>query len=229
MNHLFSQIDGVFSTDRVIEKQVKAAAKFLSAEEEAEQRKMELLSFKSRSTVINSETQDETESNTATAVQPNENLNASFSMDDFMISADTALNSLTNSSVNPVAASVPEPTTTSMAAVTMMSPVRKNSVLLIHNPDFINNLTKVIGGGAINPEKEGSTPLRSRSVGRRSTLGMTFGRTPSTSSSSSTTENNNESAEGSTKEVKNKTTKSKLLQVSLNFFSFLCVSNSLLI
>ena len=204
---------------------MKAAAKFLSAEEEAEQRKMELLSFKSRSTVINSETQDETESNTATAVQPNENLNASFSMDDFMISADNALNSLTNSSVNPVAAPVPEPTTTSMAAVTMMSPVRKNSVLLIHNPDFINNLTKVIGGGAINPEKEGSTPLRSRSVGRRSTLGMTFGRTPSTSSS--TTENNNESAEGSTKEVKNKTTKSKLLQVRLNFLSFLCVSNSL--
>lgn len=44
----------MFEPDRVIEKQVKAAAKFLSAEEEAEQRRLELLSFKAKSVNGNS-------------------------------------------------------------------------------------------------------------------------------------------------------------------------------
>jgi hypothetical protein len=41
-------IEGVFESDRIIEKQVKAAAKFQSAEQEAEQRKQELLAVKNR-------------------------------------------------------------------------------------------------------------------------------------------------------------------------------------
>ena len=48
MMKYITQINGVFDPEKPIEKKIKAAAKFLSAEEEAKKRKTELEGLKSR-------------------------------------------------------------------------------------------------------------------------------------------------------------------------------------
>jgi hypothetical protein len=159
-------------------------------------------------------------------------LNASQSIDDIMLTADSVLSSLTNDVVaedisdrammSPVRRRITtflqnanENNNNNSHKETMMSPTRRGSVIQNSNPDFINALTKVIGGGVLPGGGDASNVLKPRGVStRRATL-----MTRSISASSDI----NDSAPGAgpeSKEIKNKTTKSKLLQVRVKFRSF---------
>jgi hypothetical protein len=101
---------------------------------------------------------------------------------------------------------------------TMMSPTRRGSVIQNSNPDFINALTKVIGGGVLPGGGDASNALKPRGVSTRRATLMTR-----SISASSDINDSTPGAGPESKEIKNKTTKSKLLQVRMKFFLSFCM------
>lgn len=185
-------IEGVFDADKTLTKRIKASAKFVSAEEEAAKRKLELENLKSRSMMANAAEISEDELSLADPVSMPEssadNVTA-IATNNVIAPATTVIElaSATSSSSSESASSVSASASASASAyvdllanvaATPMTPTRtprKHSILTHTNPELLNTLNKMFVSP--NPHaphiNEGvASGLRSRTPNRRASVAI---------------------------------------------------------
>lgn len=215
-------IEGVFDAEKPLEKRIKAAAKFSSAEEEAAKRKLELESLKARSMMAGPSdiAEDELALTDPMALPSSASSSseaapaAAASTND--AAASIAVDTTDSAAVTPAAASSAASSSGTVAPATTvielanMSAVpatptrtpRKHSILTHTNPELLNTLNKMFSSPA--PHAPNSA-LRARTPNRRASVAI--GATASALKPAAAATDNDVSAP---KEVKK--SKSKLLK-----------------
>ena len=184
-------IEGVFDPEKPLEKRIKAAAKFSSAEEEAAKRKLELESLKSRSMMAGPSDIAEDE----LALTDPMAMSSSSSSSSSLAAAPAAAAASTDDAAASVAAVAPDSSAVPPAAVSSvvnsgavapattlielanMSAVpatptrtpRKHSILTHTNPELLNTLNKMFSSPA--PHAPNSA-LRARTPNRRASVAI---------------------------------------------------------
>lgn len=178
-------IEGVFDPEKPLEKRIKAAAKFLSAEEEAAKRKMELESLKARSMMAGPSDIAEDElaltdpmampsSSSTTAVAAaaaTDEASASVvavTPDSSAATPAEAASVVSSGAVAP-ATNVIELANMSAVPATPTRTPRKHSILTHTNPELLNTLNKMFSSPA--PHAPNSA-LRARTPNRRASVAI---------------------------------------------------------
>ena len=197
-------INGPFDQEPVIEKKVKAAAKFVSAEEEALGRKAELFQLKRVPGASN---------DGETPALPSDATKDAVSS---VTEEKSAVESLCSNSVSNVIDEYKQNLSKDSQASEMVTPLkpstaRKQSILSSTNPDLLNTLNKMFNNmqSPVAGLTLSKTPFR-----RASTASMVTQSTASDSSDSLSAATQNKIA---------KETKSKLLKVNFSYISYVYV------
>jgi len=218
-------IEGVFEAVKTLEKRIKPAAKFMSAEQEAAERKLELANMK-KQIITTNQNHEEVIVTAIAATDSNETVDAelldtmaavvvTLSDDSEETIPSTNIHSSTNVNVNAMIAAANAGNNTTngedLVANTSSKGMRRNSILSVTNPHLIGTLNKMFanlgpnGNANATGTNGGSRPMSSR----RASIATSSLPNTTNNTNNNTNSNDNEGP----KEIKK--SKSKLLQVNL--------------